>query len=768
MIIKRLVLRRYNRFTLNNIREFDYRPTRSNLVVGSNGSGKSSLMSQLSPLPVNKSDFDHGYKMIVIEHNGSEYRLTFDDGKYSFIKDGKELNESGTVKKQSSLVTEHFGLTQWIFDIMINKRLFTSMSPNERKDWFTMISPMDYDYLLKVFQNAKTKLRDLQGALKIVSSRAVSIERSLLSKEEVTILEKEREKLNSLINDFSRAITSIDSDVKVSDLKALKAKYDLLREGIKPVVSLEKKSAELKYTKEKIDQVMERLNQWEEQNRTTEVERELKDIDNRISQLYYLDIEDINLVEQLLYDSDNFRDIIDRVTDTQYSIEEYQKCKQQCHIYQEQLNAYNRESDRLKALESEQLNASKSDDIACPKCEHIFKAGYDKTTLDSTRTKLYTVTEKIEKLTATLNEESEVLGKMEVYFKDTSRLNDLLSNMPKLKTFLLTGSLKTKYANLISGLEDTKQYQTLIKRKEKLLHVKQGMDTAFKEISDKQKEEHDELEFTLRILNSRVRRLNRDISVIKKQLELRDKLKELEIELLKGIDDTKQAVENRKREIFNNYLEECIQKSRVLLKEKESVLNAYRNEEYLYKKTKSEMQELEKDIQAAKELVDALSPNKGLIGSTLSGFLKDFTDRVNTIISKIWTYEMKVLPPDIGEGTLDYKFKVVANGKVRKDITDTSTGMAEMINLAFKLVSMHYLKMDDYPIYLDEFASSFDIEHKRKSLGLLKDLRNTYPQMFVISHYENIISLDADVVVLDEDNINLTIFNEYNKTVKIK
>ena len=69
-MIKNIELLNYDRFFLNNISKIDYSPlSKLQLVLGSNGSGKSSLLAQLNPLPINKNDFrEKGYKTITIEN----------------------------------------------------------------------------------------------------------------------------------------------------------------------------------------------------------------------------------------------------------------------------------------------------------------------------------------------------------------------------------------------------------------------------------------------------------------------------------------------------------------------------------------------------------------------------------------------------------------------------------------------------------------------------------------------------------------------------
>jgi ABC-type cobalamin/Fe3+-siderophores transport system ATPase subunit len=80
------------------------------LILGTNGSGKSCLVKELSPFPPNQSDFyKNGSKVLWIEHNNAVYTLktVFSPStKHSFcINDNVNLNEGGTlgVQKDSSL-----------------------------------------------------------------------------------------------------------------------------------------------------------------------------------------------------------------------------------------------------------------------------------------------------------------------------------------------------------------------------------------------------------------------------------------------------------------------------------------------------------------------------------------------------------------------------------------------------------------------------------------------------------------------------------------
>ena len=105
MRIIRLELRGYIRLGVCNIDHLIYTPESNyQLILGTNGSGKSSLIYELSPLPAHHSQYTKdGLKHITIEHRGATYQLIsdFKTGKHSFSIDGDEnLNRGGTQQVQ--------------------------------------------------------------------------------------------------------------------------------------------------------------------------------------------------------------------------------------------------------------------------------------------------------------------------------------------------------------------------------------------------------------------------------------------------------------------------------------------------------------------------------------------------------------------------------------------------------------------------------------------------------------------------------------------
>src|SRR5690606_18331551 len=97
MKILELELHLYKRLALNNIRYFKLELKEIvQLILGTNASGKSSILYELSPLPANHKNYHKGgKKRILISHLGKTYELISDfaNGQdHYFIVDGENLN----------------------------------------------------------------------------------------------------------------------------------------------------------------------------------------------------------------------------------------------------------------------------------------------------------------------------------------------------------------------------------------------------------------------------------------------------------------------------------------------------------------------------------------------------------------------------------------------------------------------------------------------------------------------------------------------------
>lgn len=180
----------FERFAVNNIARFVYEPTEPvQLILGTNGCGKSSLIKELSPMPADQDAFSKdGSKVIKIAKNGKIYTLTTvftPSTRHSFkIDGGEELNKGGTQTVQKDLIKFHLGYSSEIHNMLTGVEPFHSMSAIRKREWFTMLSDVSYDYAMQVYARLKERVRDTSGALKLNKKRLVAEAAKVISKEE--------------------------------------------------------------------------------------------------------------------------------------------------------------------------------------------------------------------------------------------------------------------------------------------------------------------------------------------------------------------------------------------------------------------------------------------------------------------------------------------------------------------------------------------------------------------------------------------------------
>jgi hypothetical protein len=170
--------------------------------------------------------------------------------------------------------------------------------------------------------------------------------------------------------------------------------------------------------------------------------------------------------------------------------------------------------------------------------------------------------------------------------------------------------------------------------------------------------------------------------------------------------------------------------------------------------------------------VKAMSPTEGLIARGLVGFMNHFLAHVNGVIARVWSYPLEVLPISLeGETDVDYKFPIkVNNGRAIADVSLGSTAIMEVIDFAFMVTAMKFLRMDDYPLYLDELGTGMDHVHRESIFRAIHDLVDSgnHSQVFMVSHYESCYGClaNTDITVLCSKNIALPkngIFNQHTK-----
>lgn len=199
------------------------------MLNGRNGSGKSTIMSQLHPF---KDSFDDrkdlilprtvGVKEIDIENGDDKYEIkhVYKKAATSFIKkNGKELNENGGVRTFNDIVFNEFGLTTDYFKIGkigSNTKSFIELTASERKTFISKLLPNIEDYI-GCFNIVKEKYKRQNQDIKVVATDLGKLDDEDAMKAKIVVQETD---IRSLDNDIESLTSQVAVSIKtVSDLQ---------------------------------------------------------------------------------------------------------------------------------------------------------------------------------------------------------------------------------------------------------------------------------------------------------------------------------------------------------------------------------------------------------------------------------------------------------------------------------------------------------------------------------------------------------------------
>ena len=233
-------------------------------------------------------------------------------------------------------------------------------------------------------------------------------------------------------------------------------------------------------------------------------------------------------------------------------------------------------------------------------------------------------------------------------------------------------------------------------------------------------------------------------------------LSEYTIELDKDI-EYRESIEAKK--YYVNLLG-AIQKIIIDVDNKLSKINKVLNEQNdLQSRLNNEILQLIKDTEERKveyeALEVALSPTSGFPNKYMVSFINNIIDNMNVFLSKIFTYPLIIHPLSYNDN-LTYNFRILVGDIRISDVSSCSEGQRSMIDFAFCLASVTQLKLNDYPLFLDEISKSLDPIHEQELLQLLKYLfdNQLISQLLIVSHTDITSGLSADIVEINSKNNN--------------
>lgn len=790
------------------------------IILGLNGSGKSSTIQELNPMPAVPADYvKGGYKHIVIEHQNQEYVLHSDISvhvRHSFLLNGIELNEGGTAAVQKTLVLEHFNLDQSLIEVLTDQARFHLFSPVERRNWLTRLSGTNMDYAIGLFKHIKSLHRDSEAIVKHIDARLAKESADVVSPEELEELEKYCKELETTVFTLleHKTLAEGNPDTTLNELKRLTSECQSLSEHIvslkfvKPLEGIYDKDRlnQFKYhTESQLANLINRkqtlVEEWSKINeaiKTVEMS-EHKDLD-------VIDAEALNYLNQrnTLLDSikhypniknpeplwgatDAIRNtLVHKVTelsdnsDQMFTRDKVDFANDRVDRLRQEINSIGNTVERYRISIGRMVE---TEEVHCPECATIFKPGVDPLMVAELKTKVEERNLEIETLKQELETVHDYLAQAHSYTEEYRSLLKLMDDSPSLEPMwedMKLVDLKvyppSKLLEILDNWErDLKIHLKCLSLTNEVVRL-DGVREKLKAVVSS------EVNYTQTRLNEVTDEIEQNVV---EQKRLRETLANIEAsltshdEIMKGYERLIE-LNAKHRKLKDLFLEQSVQKE---LRDMISRLNlSLANSDQRLRsirRSRHTLQELEEQKLEAldrrdvlKAIIKELNPTDGLIAKQSKLFIEQFVDQLNKVINAVWTYEMQILPCPVESEKLTYKFPIYfsATDVANPDIAKSSAAQKGIVDFAFKLVAMAYLGLNDYPLFLDELAPSLDEKHRVNIMEFVKNFVESKQcsQMFMISHYltgHGVFS-SAQVTVLDDTNL-LTLPDSYNKHATI-
>lgn len=803
---KRLILKNYDRLSVTGI---DYIEINFNedvlLVLGDNGSGKSSLLSEITLWPTEKTDYlDDGYKYIEL-HNpqgqwASEMTMVGKKASYQLYKDGVALNETGSITRQKELVMMHFGMDQSIKDLIMGHEKFTLMSPARKKDWFLKMRSMDYEWVMKLHKKMMEDLRDISGAIRVGHKQLMIESAKLVEKSQLIKYQREVELIEGVLEEMMgqwRGLSSmsvgesrtleIEQMIKVYDQKISlmtipKSSQDELLENIKAAeISVASHQALMKQLSQNIHDIRDDIAKLNSLHLS-----DISDIDKRVDELndsrqklmalgavYKPDIEKIKdawlihkpQVMQVLYD-------VPKLEASYFSIDELQILMGRRVVLEKDAYDWDVQFQSLKS-QAEHMNRHKDViDITCPNCQHGFNTIYNAakyTELVNQSNVAYEKFIEIKKSIKDISDRIDVRANAIASMQTFVRLKNQLGILSDFWEIISRDKVITSGQSISSVCDafdlHLDRCVELIKIEKNLLDL-----TSVKTVNlYEQKTSVASLEAKLISLeNQYVEHLNcvskdtntitqakKDIECIKVITGYNQKLRLLYAEHVKHV---RARVQYDCQVQYNKMISEITEYRNDMMK----TIRLAQAQEGIVELLSRELKELEDKKENLEILIKQLSPNEGIIAKSISNFMSQFVTQINDCIAKMWTYDLEVLEcvKDSESFELDYKFGFcAADVRPRSDVIKGSTAIKDVIDFAFRFVTQIYLNLCNEPLFLDEFAAHFDPKHRIKAGEFIRQCidENIFSQVLMISHYREMYDgfSNVQVCALAQNNIEL-------------
>lgn len=823
----------YKRIKLTNIQRIKINMTEKiQLILGSNGSGKSSIMKELTPLPAVPAEYSKdGYKIIELQVGEKHYVLKSEFGgkaKHSFILNGENLNDGdGTAQIQKELVKKHFGITPDTHSLMLGETRFHSMSVSDRRYWFTQLSDTSYTFALSAYQKLKEQHRDTLGAIKMAQTRLAQEAQKLLSPEEEEQYRKQVKELTEFLH-YLLTLTSPKSyqpdqllQVAKNNLKQMEQATAHIKNICvslsgheRPVsednlqTSINETTGVIRGLEYQISHLSEALSQEQELTRQLEASNvtSVAEIHKKLSELKEEQTKiNSNITLPLVWNTKIVAECANALNAVSVSLADvvgqmqpdpdklnnktrYVYLVECVATLEAKLQALDDLQNKQAARRAELERLKKSHHLECPNCQHQWIQGFNSDEFVELCSEMEMRAVILTQNKTHLENLKKSVTEIENYQNSLKQIVALKKQWPILDPFwnyLIQSDVLIKDPKSVTGLLnvvmlDIQEYAKLAdleKQTEELMALKAKIAKNTEQDFEKLKSKTVKLENDLFAMQLKLSNHKTTLREQTKTLQSAQFLTESRHRLEKLMEDNEKLTSELIEAQRTQTLRQVIHVVQSDLSRKEQALSQMNVQKALVEDLQRQVKQYEEQAHVLKIAVRELSPTEGLIAKGMLGFINNFVSQINSFIRKIWLYPLELVPvlPDEDKNVdLDYKFSLKAgsyDNDVIPDIAKGSTAMKEVIDLAFRVVAMQYLGLQECPLLLDEFAASFDSAHRQAAYYAINNVmtQSNFSQLYIVSHYEQTYGSlkNAEMTVICPSNVVIPREAVFNQHVQI-
>ena len=790
-----------------------------NFILGTNGSGKSSLVMLMNPKAPAPVEFGpEGKRVYVLEDNGKTYTLTSKYGKkavHTFDVNGEALCENATAKVFDELVETHLGYTDEIHKIITGKNKFSTMSEMDRKRWMMEMSGMDLKFVNELYGLIKDELRDRKGAYRLVKKKYDEYADKTPDKEMIKVLEirinTAKKELTDLM--YHRDPSALPLASTTSSIETIHGDinkvYDILKraEVPRPIITVDCNTAEElsirlgelqakrnNLDKEKQDVLvqLDNCNKLEAQvadldgRSVDSLRKELVGIDSELNKLRNVSRTfdfDLNCNPSLIYDAcktveleitglsgdSNFDDRI--IPRDQWGEHE--------HVTNDLIRTKSHKLSKIEEIGDELTHMANADHVDCPNCNLEFVPGLDPSRFDKLKALISKLAGEVEELTEVIHGKTQIIEAIVDRRYRDRQLRDMRARHPQLSPLfnyiierdflmenrsMILSSLREFESNVrdivtMSNLEESRGSATnaleIVKNIERL----EGVTNSAVDLDAKYNQLNGAHGETCDVIGELTAYLKYISLVGRGDKSVQDKLGELD-----KLEASHEAA------TLNDFIDGTVGNMQYNLAKDTDTLEREKNVHVRIQNILLDMNSVKDELDVYIAAEKTLNANTGVIGIAIKGFIGVFVDTVNSLLSQIWEHPFSIRSCVDDNGKITYKFPMYIKGALKgKDPSEGSSAQKEVINLIYALTVMERKGMMGWCLFLDELTGAFDERHRANTTRFLQNLIETgrCGQIFYVSHdvMEYAGAGTADAIVLNADNI--TIPDSYNENVVI-